>query len=304
MTTFTKRVFGAVVVKAVNSNYNADFTGQPRTLPNGTSYATDKAFKYTVRNFIRNFYPNEKIFYFRELKEDMNPKTMEEKYKSLFPENNKTEERGDVIVNLLSCLDIRLFGATYTGTKNANVSIHGPVQIAHGVNLWKESNVYTEQITSPFSSTEGKEQTTIGRQSKLDEGHYLHHFSINPRNLDEIIHATKVSGLTTDDIAKLKEGMRKGATYYDSTSKVGTENELLIWVELKEGSKLVLPSFLNLITVENEKQDGRIIFDLTKLSDAISKYRDQVDKVEIHVNNATAGLKGGPDNAILKDLLA
>ena len=35
MTEFKNRVFGCVAVKAINSNYNADFSGQPRTLPNG-----------------------------------------------------------------------------------------------------------------------------------------------------------------------------------------------------------------------------------------------------------------------------
>ena len=45
MTEFKNRVFGCVVVKAINSNYNADFSGQPRTLPNGKVYATDKGMK-------------------------------------------------------------------------------------------------------------------------------------------------------------------------------------------------------------------------------------------------------------------
>ena len=50
--TFKNRVFGCVVIKSVNSNYNADFSHQPRTLPDGSVYATDKALKYTVRNYI------------------------------------------------------------------------------------------------------------------------------------------------------------------------------------------------------------------------------------------------------------
>ncbi len=49
---FKNRVFGCVVIKSLNSNYNADFSHQPRTLPDGTVYATDKALKYTVRNYI------------------------------------------------------------------------------------------------------------------------------------------------------------------------------------------------------------------------------------------------------------
>ena len=63
MANFTKRAYGLVVIKSINSNYNADFSGQPRTLPDGTVYATDKALKYTARHYIKNEFPDEKIFF-------------------------------------------------------------------------------------------------------------------------------------------------------------------------------------------------------------------------------------------------
>lgn len=59
---FKNRVFGCVIIKANNANYNADFTGQPRTLPDGTVYATDKALKYTVRNYFTKNFDDEKYF--------------------------------------------------------------------------------------------------------------------------------------------------------------------------------------------------------------------------------------------------
>ena len=83
MTEFKNRVFGCAVVKAINSNYNADFSGQPRTLPSGVVYATDKALKYTVKNYIKNVYPLERIFYFKSLNENMNPISLNECYKKL-----------------------------------------------------------------------------------------------------------------------------------------------------------------------------------------------------------------------------
>ncbi|NOY97035.1 MAG: type I CRISPR-associated protein Cas7, partial [Chlorobi bacterium] len=188
---YNKRVFGCAVVKAINSNYNADFSGQPRTLPDGTVYATDKAFKYTLKNLIRNQYPNHTVFYFKTLNENMNPISLDETYKKYFGDfqkDKKTIKKG-IAKNLLSCIDIRLFGATFAG--QTNISIHGPVQINHGVNIWYENNIFSEQITAPFSNKSDdkdaeKGMTTIGRQSKLQEGHYLHHFSINPANLKEI----------------------------------------------------------------------------------------------------------------------
>ena len=134
----------------------------------------------------------------------------------------------EVARNLLSCLDIRLFGATFAG--ETNISLHGPVQVNHGVNIWPENNIYSEQITSPFSNkadnkTDEKEMTTIGRQSKLEEGHYLHHFSVNPQDLRDMV-ALSGEGtqtLSLEDIEKLKEAMRRGVTWYDSASKAGCE---------------------------------------------------------------------------------
>lgn len=67
---FKNRVFGCVVVKSINSNYNADFSHQPRTLPDGTVYATDKALKYAIKNYLKDMYNDEKIFYFKRFNED------------------------------------------------------------------------------------------------------------------------------------------------------------------------------------------------------------------------------------------
>lgn len=78
--TFRNRVFGCVVIKSVNSNYNADFSHQPRTLPDGTVYATDKALKYTVRNYINKNWPEEKVFYFKSLNEDDIREKLEDEY--------------------------------------------------------------------------------------------------------------------------------------------------------------------------------------------------------------------------------
>ena len=49
---YSNRIYGAALIKAINSNYNADFSGQPRTLL-WIVYATDKALKYAIKNFIK-----------------------------------------------------------------------------------------------------------------------------------------------------------------------------------------------------------------------------------------------------------
>lgn len=318
MTKFNNRVFGAAIVKAVNSNYNADFSGQPRTLPNGTVYATDKALKYTIKNYLKDNYTGERIFYFKKLKDSLNPMSLDEKFEATFPADANTKDKKVVSKDLLSCIDVRLFGATYANkVKKINISIHGPVQINHGVNIWYENNIFSEQITAPFGdpkkskgSTKDNEKfdeaamTTIGRQSKLEEGHYLHHFSVNPKNLEEIV---KLAGedandLSAEDINKLKEAMRRGATYYDSAAKAGTENELLIWVQLNKTSKLVLPNFTQLINMEEEKKNGKVVLDLSALKDVLDKHSDDIETVEIYRNNASVMVDNKPENANIYDL--
>ncbi|MDD3063642.1 MAG: type I CRISPR-associated protein Cas7 [Massilibacteroides sp.] len=314
MSEFKNRVFGCAIVKAINSNYNADFSGQPRTLPNGVVYATDKAYKYTVKNYLKDVSSNEKIFYFKSLNANLNPISLDETYKKHFGDYPKgTGKEKDKIVktevakNLLSCLDIRLFGATFAG--ETNISIHGSVQVNHGVNIWKENNIYSEQITSPFANKSDdpgaeKGMTTIGRQSKLEEGHYLHHFSINPKNLIDVtaLAGEEARELSEDDILKLKEAMRRGVTWYDSASKAGSENEMLVWVQLNENSKIVLPNFTTLIKLEDEKNAGKYVYDFADLTTELTKFSDEIEFVEIYYNKQIVSLKNIPKNTKEYDL--
>jgi CRISPR-associated protein Csh2 len=194
-----------------------------------------------------------------------------------------------------------LFGGTYAGA--TNISIHGTCQITHGLNRFSEDVIYSEQIMSPFRNPNEKSKdstmTTLGTQSKLEEGHYVHHFSVNPKNIEEDVIRVNAEGLTTTDIAKLKEGLRKGASYYDSTAKSGTENELLFWLELKEGSNLVMPSFIDFVNVEN---DGTI--DLIKVKEYLAEPQiaNEIEKIEIFYNKAVTKVVNVPENSVFETI--
>lgn len=84
MAEFKKRVYGCAIVKAINSNYNADFSGQPRTLPDGIVYATDKAFKYSIKKYLKDAYENVDVFYMKTLNDNLNPRSLDERYENLF----------------------------------------------------------------------------------------------------------------------------------------------------------------------------------------------------------------------------
>ena len=58
-------------------------------------------------------------------------------------------------------------------------------------------------------------------------------------------------------------------------------NEALLWVELKEESKLVLPSFVDLIEVNAERE-----IDFAKVSTLLSKekIKNEISKIELFYN--------------------
>lgn len=348
---FNQRVFGAVLVKANVANYNADFTGSPRTLPNGVVYATDKALKYCIRNYLKQENENKLFYITRHKKENMQPLDIDETYEELFGNypikieikkdskdkdgkkqlekiNKKIEElnkdgfeqileinnnyllkkevedksifqivgakpedikRIPILQNLLSCLDIKLFGATFA-SKEGNMSIHGNVQITHGLNIYEENNIFTEDITSPFRNSSDSSfdsmQTTIGNQTVLEEGHYLHNFTINPKNTEELIALIDNQGhLTIEDIASFKDAINKGVTYLDSASKAGVENEFSIFVRLNENSKIQLPSFTSMIKVLNQDDFKRKLV-VNKLKDLLNENNisKEIKEVEIYLN--------------------
>ena len=241
----------------------------------------------------------EKVFYSKSLDESMSPRTLDETFENYFGEEifklkDKNQIRIEVLKNILSCIDVRLFGGTYAG--KTNISIHGSCQISHGVNRFGQNVIYSEQIMSPFrnsgeSSTEST-MTTLGSQSRLAEGHYVHHFSVNPKNIESDVVRVNATGLSEDDIFKLKEGLRKGVSYYDSAAKIGTDNECLIWVQLKPESKAILPSFVELVTINDKRE-----LDLTGVKDVVAKHASDIEKVEVFFDLSNTKVINLPESA-------
>ena len=255
----------------------------------GIAYATGFAQKYAIKYYIKNKYKDKIIFNFKELNDLGNPLNIKEKYIKEFIGFKKIGKEIDKISiknNLLDCIDIRLFGSTFCAKGETSVSIFGAVQIQYARNIWKENIINSIQIMSPFRNEDNAEQSTLGNKSTLQEGHYSHHFSINPENTEY--------SLCNNDITILKEAMRKGVTYYDSSSKAGCENELLIWVQLKEDSKLVLPNFTPFISCD--KKDGKMEYDLNKLKIELDNYPDDIKSIEIYYNNQLTAIMNPPKN--------
>lgn len=58
-----KRVYGVLGISSIMANWNADFTGYPKTTSNGDIFGSDKAFKYPMKKMWEN--SGEKVLYIK-----------------------------------------------------------------------------------------------------------------------------------------------------------------------------------------------------------------------------------------------
>jgi CRISPR-associated protein Csh2 len=82
----------------------------------------------------------------------------------------------------------------------------------------------------------------------------------------------------------------------------GTENEFVIWVQLNENSKLVLPNFSQLMVMKEEKENGRVVLDLSSLNTILNKHSSEIEKMEIYRNEASLKIENMPEKANVFDL--
>ena len=174
-----KNVFGIIGISSLMSNWNADFTGNPKSTLNGEIFGSDKAIKYSYRKFWDNFEEN-KVLYIKSFKpENLQIRELDEKYESLFFGNTKEEKKREkgtkdiaTISNIFSSVDVKQFGATFPSGKYGNFSITGAVQFGQGYNLYKNT-VNTQDVLSPFKNSSNKDadNSSIGKMIFTDESH-------------------------------------------------------------------------------------------------------------------------------------
>jgi CRISPR-associated protein Csh2 len=287
-TAFKKRCYGIVIIKSENSNFNADFTGNPRRLPDqkSTIYATDKAIKYAIRKYWVD--SGKPVFVwktFRGEKDAYLPLTLEERYMAM-KELLKKESPLDIFAE---CIDTRLFGITFAmqskkAEENKNISLTGPVQITYGVNRFEENIIFSNDILSPYASKPGDKSSTIGNENKAKEIYYVYDFVINPQNLlnhyENNPEVREKMTVTEGDIASLKEAFKYAVTNLNSASKIGSENVLSLFITLPENSLAQLPTMKNLVKIS--KEADKTVIDLNVLAGLLDPY--DLESVELFFN--------------------
>ncbi len=300
----SKRVYGILGVVSIMSNWNADFTGYPKTISNGDIFGSDKAFKYPMKRMWEN--AGEKVLYIKSMRlsedkkgdVDLVPRSLKERYEFIFNEEDlkKNKDSRKVLTNLFSAIDVKNFGATFAEEGN-NISITGAVQIGQGFNKYEYSSAEEQQILSPFRDASIKDKkkkeeqedaknSTLGSKIVSNEAHYFYPFAINPLAYKEFVELGVTEGYTEEDYIKLKDASISAATSFSTNSKVGCENEFALFVETSP--TLYLP---NLTTyVKFNKGDKKNIIEL-KCGQLINPLKGRIHNIEIYYNPYTTDIE-------------
>lgn len=309
-----KRVYGVLGIASRMSNWNADFSGYPKTISTGEVFGSDKAFKFPIKKMWEQ--QGKKVLYIKSLKlsEDKRgeislvPRSLKERYEHIFNVEDLKKEKDNrtVLVNLFKAIDVKNFGATFA-EENNNISITGAVQIGQGFNKYDDTYPEEQQILSPFrdaSEKEGKKKekaeekgdakaSTIGSKIVSNEAHYFYPFAINPNVYDEFKAMGVTEGYTEEDYTAFKEAALVAATSYSTNSKIGCENEFAIFVETEK--ELYLPNLAQYIAFEkSDSGKDKIILGFNEL---LNDVKNRIHSIEIYYNPYTTDLEGQIEGA-------
>lgn len=286
----TNRVYGIIAIGAYMANFNADLSGYPKTTTNNDIFGSDKALKYPMKRMWQM--QGEPVLYIKSMKCDeksknMQPRDLNERYTYLFGTLDEKTPSNEVLGKLFSAVDVMNFGATFA-EKKQNISITGVVQINQGYNrFFQNTNVLSQDILSPFRNpnekSEDKLATSMGTKIVTDEAHYVYSFSVNPANYTDFIGlADGFEGYTVEAYEKFKWAARVATTAFNTNSKSGCENELTVFIELKEDSQLFLANLDRYVVVQ--KKGEKILYDLSKLVEVLAPHREEIQSIEIYSN--------------------
>lgn len=303
------RVYGVLGISSIMANWNADFTGYPKSMSDGTVYGSDKALKYPMKKMWDN--EGKKVLYIKSMKFSekdgaLVPKSLKERYEEIFhvEDLGKSKDSKEVLTNLMSAVDVKNFGATFAEAKN-NFSITGAVQFGQGFNKYKDTTAEEQQILSPFrdgskdAKNEEARNSTLGTKITSNEAHYFYPFVINPMAYKELIKLGVTEGYTKEDYANFKRTALVAATSFETNAKEGCENEFALFVETEPD--LYLPNLSEYIVFEKGEQKN--IIDMKTCTEILNKLQDRVKKVDVYYNPYTTELVRGLERAVVYNII-
>lgn len=304
-----KRVYGVLGISSVMANWNADFSGYPKTTSDGSTFGSDKALKYPMKKMWDN--QGKPVVYIKSMRFEKGkkgevsliPRSLKERYEQIFDvaDLKDCKDIESVLRNLFHAVDVKNFGATFAESGN-NISITGAVQIGQGFNKYDYTDPQEQPILSPFRDAskvkDGEEakNSTLGTKIVSNEAHYFYPFVINPLAYKEFVELGVTEGYTEEDYQNFKETSIVSATAFATNAKAGCDNEFALFVETEED--LYLPCLSEYITFEKneDKKDEKNVIRLN-CSELLNKVKDKVQSIEIYFNPYTTKLEADVEGA-------
>ena len=293
-----KRVYGVLGISSIMANWNADFSGYPKTISDGSTFGSDKALKYPMKKMWEN--EGEKVLYIKSMcfdkkKDEVNliPRTLKERYQHIFnvSELKDCKNVEEVLVNLFQATDVKNFGATFAESPH-NLSITGAVQIGQGFNKYKFTEPQEQSILSPFRDSkavvkkgEEAKSSTLGTKIVSDEAHYFYPFVINPMAYKEYMEMGVTEGYTEEDYRSFKAVALSAATSFATNAKIGCENEFALFIETKK--ELYLPNLSEYIEFEKGEEGKKNQIKLN-FGEMLSDLKERITSIEIYYNPYTS----------------
>lgn len=288
-----KRVYGVIGVSSIMANWNADFSGYPKSTDKGDIFGSDKAMKYPIKKMWDD--EGKKVLYIKSMhfgeKKKLVPRTLKERYEQIFnvQDLKKEDDSKSVLENLFKAVDVKNFGATFAEGGN-NISITGAVQFGQGFNRYKDSEVQEQEIMSPFrnSKNEDSSQSSLGRKIVSDEAHYFYPFVINPLAYREYVDLGVTEGYTEEDYIDFKKTAISAVTAFNTNAKAGCENEFALFMDTD--MECYIPDMSEYIKFEKGEDGAKNRITLT-CTDMLGKIHDRIESVEIYYNPRTTDLE-------------
>lgn len=287
-----KRVYGVLGIVSIMANWNADFSGYPKTTSDGQVFGSDKALKYPMKKMWDN--EGKKVLYIKSMKfsekdSSLVPRALAERYEYIFGEKVEKDSK-KTLENLFSAVDVKNFGATFAEAKN-NISIMGAVQFGQGFNKYSDTQAEEQNILSPFRDDKKDKEaknSTLGTKITSNEAHYFYPFVINPLAYKEFQELGVTNGYTEEDYQNFKRTALVSATAFATNAKEGCENEFALFVETE--SDLYLPNLTEYISFDKGEEKNKI--NMEQCAELLQELEVRIKNIEIYYNPYTTELEG------------
>ncbi|KNZ69513.1 Csh2 family CRISPR-associated protein [Thermincola ferriacetica] len=194
--------------------------------------------------------------------------------------------KDDIPAILEKLVDVRLFGATMTikandggGSSGSSITFTGPVQFNWGYSLNRVELIESSAITSRFSSNEGNEQGTIGRDYRLYYSLIAFHGIVSARR-------ATYTKLETETLEQLDEALVKAIPLAATRSKIGQYPCLYLRVEYIDNQTFLgdLRNYIEVYPKTGLRDRKDLQLEIGSLVSLLKSRKEKVNQVKLYMN--------------------